>query len=71
MIEDFTKLRLFNLFDNLSQDELGLIADNTEVLNFDTDDVVCTEDTDSNSMYFIYQGEKLSDAKLVIEGKLR
>ena len=57
MIEDFTKLRLFNLFDNLSQDELGLIADNTEVHNFDTDEVVCIEDTDSDSMYFIYQGE--------------
>ena len=57
MIEDFTKLRLFNLFDNLSQDELGLIADNTEVHNFDTDEVVCIEGTDSNSMYFIYQGE--------------
>jgi len=57
VIEDFTKLRLFNLFDNLSQDELGLIADNTEVLDFGTDEVVCTEDTDSDSMYFIYQGE--------------
>jgi signal transduction histidine kinase len=57
VIEDFTKLRLFNLFDNLSQDELGLIADNTKVHNFDTDEVVCIEDTDSDSMYFIYQGE--------------
>ena len=57
VIEDFTKLRLFNLFDNLSQDELSLIAQNTEVLNFDTDEVVCVEDTDSDSMYFIYQGE--------------
>jgi signal transduction histidine kinase len=57
MIEDFTKLRLFNLFDNLSQDELDLIAQNTEVLNFEADEVVCVEDTDSDSMYFIYQGE--------------
>jgi len=57
MIEDFTKLRLFNLFDNLSQEELILIARNTDVLNFDTDEVVCVEDTDSDSMYFIYQGE--------------
>ena len=57
MIDDFTKLRLFNLFDNLSQDELGLIAQNTEVLNFDADEVVCVEGTSSESMYFIYQGE--------------
>jgi len=57
VIEDFSKLRLFNLFDNLSQDELSLIARNTEVLNFDTDEVVCVEETDSDSMYFIYQGE--------------
>ena len=57
MIEDFTKLRLFNLFDNLSQDELSLIAQNTEILNFGTDEVVCVENTDSDSMYFIYQGE--------------
>ena len=56
-LEDFTKLRLFNLFDNLSQDELGLIAQNTEVLNFESNEVVCVEDTDSDSMYFIYQGE--------------
>jgi signal transduction histidine kinase len=57
VIEDFTKLRLFNLFDNLSQDELGLIAQNTEVLNFEADEVVCVEDTSSDSMYFIHQGE--------------
>ena len=57
MIKDFTKLRLFNLFDNLSQDELSLIARNKDVLNFDADEVVCVEDTDSDSMYFIYQGE--------------
>ena len=57
MIKDFTKLRLFNLFDNLSQDELSLIARNADVLNFDADEVVCVEDTDSESMYFIYQGE--------------
>jgi len=56
-LEDYKKLQLFNLFDNLPRDELDLIAKNTEVLKFDTDEVVCVEGTDSDSMYFIYQGE--------------
>ena len=56
-LKDHTRLRLFNLFDNLSGDELGRIGRNTEVLDFDKDEVVCVENTRSESMYFIYSGE--------------
>ena len=55
-LEDFTKLKIFSLFNNLSRDELNLIAQNTEVLNFEQGEVVCEEDTDSDSMYFIFIG---------------
>ena len=55
-LEDFTKLKIFSLFNNLSQDELNLIGRNTEVLNFEKGDVVCEEDTGSDSMYFIFSG---------------
>jgi signal transduction histidine kinase len=55
-LEDLTKLRLFNLFDNLSTDELDRIARHAEVLNYEADEVVCVEDTASDSMYFIYNG---------------
>lgn len=56
-LEDYTRLRLFNLFDNLSREELSRIGKNTEVLDFDKDEVVCIENTKSESMYFIYSGE--------------
>jgi signal transduction histidine kinase len=56
-LEDFTRLRLFNLFDNLSREELGRIGENTEVLDFKEDEIVCVENTSSESMYFICSGE--------------
>lgn len=56
-LEDFTRLRLFNLFDNLSREELGRIGKKTEVLEFKENEVVCVENTRSDSMYFIYSGE--------------
>ena len=56
-LEDFARLRLFNLFDNLSRDELIRIGKNTEILDFEKDEVVCMENTKSESMYFIYSGE--------------
>ncbi len=56
-LEDSTKLKRFNLFDDLSQDELDLIAQDTIVLNFEKDGVVCVEGKDSDSMFFIYEGE--------------
>ena len=56
-LEDFTRLRLFNLFDNLSGDELARIGKNTEVIDFDKDEIVCVENTKSESMYFISSGE--------------
>ena len=70
-LEDFTKLKIFSLFNNLSQDELNLIGRNTEVLNFEKGAVVCEEDTGSDSMYFIFSGavsiskKKVSFANLV------
>lgn len=56
-LEDASKLRLFNLFDNLSSAELDRIGRSTEVLNLDRDEIVCVEDTKSESMYFIHSGE--------------
>jgi len=56
-LENSTKLKIFNLFDNLSEDELDLISRETVVLNFEKGEVVCEEDTDSDSMYFIFEGE--------------
>jgi signal transduction histidine kinase len=56
-LEDFSMLRLFNLFDNLSEEELSRIGQSTEVLTFGEDEVVCVEDTRSESMYFIHSGE--------------
>lgn len=55
-LEDFSMLRLFNLFDNLSSGELERIGKKTDVLHFEKDQVVCVEDTPSDSMYFIYSG---------------
>ena len=57
LLEDYARLRLFNLFDNLSRDELSRIGKNTEVLDFDEDEVVCVENTRSESMFFICSGE--------------
>ncbi|MBT8047128.1 MAG: cyclic nucleotide-binding domain-containing protein [Xanthomonadales bacterium] len=54
---DFSKLRLFNLFDNLSRHELDRIGRNTSVLEFEKDEIVCVEETRSDSMYFIHSGE--------------
>ena len=56
-LENSLKLKLFSLFDNLSEDEMDLISRETEVLHFAEGEVVCLEDTDSDSMYFIYDGE--------------
>ncbi|MGD8357040.1 MAG: ATP-binding protein [Lysobacterales bacterium] len=55
-LEDFTRLRLFNLFDNLSEAELASIGRHTRVRRFGEGEVVCVEDTESDSMYFIYSG---------------
>jgi len=55
-LEDLTKLKIFSLFNNLSRAELSLIAQDTEVHDFAAGEVVCEEDTDSDSMFFIYTG---------------
>ncbi len=56
-LENPSMLRLFNLFDNLSEGELKRICQETEVLKFDQGEVVCVEDMRSESMYFIQSGE--------------
>jgi signal transduction histidine kinase len=56
-LDNPSMLRLFNLFDNLSEQELNRISPSTEVLNFEADEVVCVEETSSESMYFIQWGE--------------
>ncbi len=56
-LEDYTRLRLFNLFDNVPRDELRRVAQNSRELNFETAEVVCKEGSASDSMYFIYRGE--------------
>ena len=55
-LEDFTKLRRFNLFDKLSDDDLAQIAENTRVFHLRQAEVVCEEDTESESMYLVYEG---------------
>lgn len=49
-------LRKFDLFENLSDDELSLIAKETRILTFGRDEVVCEEDTESESMFLIHSG---------------
>jgi signal transduction histidine kinase len=56
-LENPSMLRLFNLFDNLTEGELRRICQETEVLKFDGGEVVCVEDMRSESMYFIQSGE--------------
>jgi len=55
-LEDYTKLKIFSMYNNLTLDELKLIAQDTNVLNFERGEVVCEEDTDSDSMFFIFTG---------------
>jgi signal transduction histidine kinase len=55
-LEDFTKLKIFSMYNNLTPDELKLIARDTTVLSFERGERVCEEDTDSDSMFFIFSG---------------
>jgi len=55
-LEDFSRLRLFNLFDKLPEDELARIGRRARVLHFGEGEVVCVEETASDSMYFIHSG---------------
>ena len=49
-------LRKFSMFENLSDDELSLIAKETVVRHFETDVVVCEEGSASDTMFFIDSG---------------
>ena len=49
-------LRKFDLFENLSDDELSLIARETRILTFGRDEIVCEEDSESESMFLIHSG---------------
>lgn len=55
-LKDFSQLRLFNLFDNLTREELARIGQNTVILEFGENEVVCVEGSPSDSMYFIHSG---------------
>jgi signal transduction histidine kinase len=50
------KLRAFNLFDHLGDEDLAAIAADTQVRDLAADQVVCEEDTVSDSMFFISEG---------------
>jgi signal transduction histidine kinase len=54
--EDNEGLRKFDLFRNLSDDELSLIAKETTILTLGRDEEVCREDTASDSMFLIDDG---------------
>ena len=49
-------LRKFDMFENLSDDELSLIAKETAVRNFGAEEVVCEEGSPSDTMFFIDSG---------------
>jgi signal transduction histidine kinase len=49
-------LRKFDMFENLSDDELSLIAKETVVRHFEADEVVCEEGSASETMFFIESG---------------
>ena len=49
-------LRKFSMFENLSDDELSLIAKETVVRHYEADEVVCEEGSASDTMFFIDSG---------------
>ena len=55
-LDDYRKLQNVNLFDNLSKAELDPIAREAKVLQFVKDEIVCEEDSESESMFFIHSG---------------
>jgi signal transduction histidine kinase len=55
-LDDYRKLQDFNLFDNLSKADLAPIARETTVLQFGKGNVVCEENSESESMFFIHSG---------------
>lgn len=50
------RLRQFDMFENLSDDELSLIAKETRERHFDPGEVVCEEGSASDTMFFIQSG---------------
>lgn len=55
-LREGANLRKFDMFENLSDDELSLIAKETVVREFGEDEVVCEEGSASDSMFFIDSG---------------
>lgn len=70
-LENASQLSKFNLFDNLSPGELKQIAKNVGVHHFPANEVVCVEDTASDSMYFIRKGKVRISAKEVAFAHLK
>ncbi|MBT8039940.1 MAG: cyclic nucleotide-binding domain-containing protein, partial [Gammaproteobacteria bacterium] len=50
------RLRQFDMFENLSDDELSLIAKETRERHFESGEVVCEEGSASDTMFFIQSG---------------
>lgn len=55
-MRDGANLRKFDMFQNLSDDELSLIAKETRAREFSAGDVVCEEGSRSDTMFFIDSG---------------
>lgn len=69
-LTDRVNLRKFDMFENLSDDELSLITKETEVLKFGEGEVVCEEGSASESMFFIYSGSVVISKQGVSLAKL-
>ena len=54
--ENGAKMRQFDMFENLSDDELSLIAKETVERRFDAGETVCEEGSASDTMFFIQSG---------------
>jgi C4-dicarboxylate-specific signal transduction histidine kinase len=55
-LQNGANLRKFDMFENLTADELSLIAKEAEIREFGEGEVVCMEDSESDTMFFIDAG---------------
>lgn len=62
-IEDFKILKKFDLLSMLHDSILKEVAKEMEVLTFNEGEIICHEDTDSHSMYFINKGSVMITKK--------
>lgn len=57
ILKDPTILKCFNPFKDLKQEDLDKIAKHTTMRDYKKDQLICTEDTASNSMFFVHKGK--------------